>query len=270
MSDDLRSLSCVAFGVGFRLTADSDCLLAKMLECAPFGTEVCRVGEERGLRFSLLSAAGGGHRVVAGEAVVAEGLELQSAVDELARELMVHVADHSPERVFVHAGVVGWGSRALVLPGASFAGKTTLVAALVRAGASYYSDEYAAVDEGGRVHPYARALRIRREGEIAQRAVTVEELDGSAGSEPLAVSLVAFTEYAEGGAWSAEPVSAGMAVLEMLRHAIPVQRTPARVMATLAKMMETAVAVRSVRGEASEAAAALLSEVNARAGEAPR
>ena len=111
---------------------------------------------------------------------------------------------------------------------------------------------------------------MRREGETAQRTVAVEDLDGSAGTEALPVSLVAFTEYAGGGAWAAEPVSAGMAVLEMLRHAIPVQRAPARVMATLAKMMETAVAVRSVRGEASEAAAALLSEVSARLCEAPR
>jgi hypothetical protein len=37
-----------------------------------------------------------------------------------------------------------------------------------------------------------------------------------------------------------------------------VQRTPERVMATLAKMMETAMAVRSVRGDAGETAQALL------------
>jgi hypothetical protein len=47
-------------------------------------------------------------------------------------------------------------------------------------------------------------------------------------------------------------------VLEMMRHSIAVQRTPGRVMATLATMMETASAVRSVRGEAVETAAALL------------
>ena len=36
---------------------------------------------------------------------------------------MVHIANHAPDRVFMHAGVVGWNQRALVLPGASFAGK---------------------------------------------------------------------------------------------------------------------------------------------------
>ena len=68
---------------------------------------------------------------------------------------MVHVANYAPDRVFVHAGVVAWRGRALVLPGTSFAGKTTLVAELVRAGAIYYSDEYAVLDEQGRVHPYS-------------------------------------------------------------------------------------------------------------------
>src|SRR6476646_7063652 len=48
------------------------------------------------------------------------------------------VAALSPQRVFVHAGVVGLRGGAIVIPGASFSGKTTLVAELVRRGASYY------------------------------------------------------------------------------------------------------------------------------------
>ena len=48
-----------------------------------------------------------------------------------------------------------------MLPAPSFGGKTTLVAALVRAGAIYYSDEFAVLDEQGFVHPYAKPLSIR-------------------------------------------------------------------------------------------------------------
>jgi hypothetical protein len=70
-----------------------------------------------------------------------------------------HIALHAPEHVFVQAGVVGVGERAMVLPGKSFAGKTTLVAALVRAGAEYWSDEYAVLDANGDVHPYAGCWR---------------------------------------------------------------------------------------------------------------
>ena len=161
----------------------------------------------------------------------------------------------------MHAGVVGWQGCALVFPGTSFAGKTTLVAELVRAGATYYSDEYAILDEAGRVYPVRRAICrcARPVNRSRQRDLRHASLNGCAGTTPLTVSQVILTEYVEHGRWLPEPVSAGMAVLEMIRHTIPVQRTPARVMSTLAKMMESATAVRSERGEASKVACALLS-----------
>ena len=68
------------------------------------------------------------------------------------------------------------------LPGHSFSGKSTLVAALVRAGAVYYSDEFAVLDPDGFVHPYAKALSL----DVARQ---VEELGGVAGDEPLPARL---------------------------------------------------------------------------------
>ena len=53
------------------------------------------------------------------------------------------------------AKVCGHG---IMLPGYSFAGKTTLVAEFVRAGALYYSDEYAVLDRDRFAHPYPRPL----------------------------------------------------------------------------------------------------------------
>ena len=51
-----------------------------------------------------------------------------------------------PDPVF--PTIVTWGrGRAIVIPGRTFSGKSTLVAELVRAGATYYSDEYAVEDE---------------------------------------------------------------------------------------------------------------------------
>ena len=254
---------CVSFGVPFQLATDSDLLLATMQKSVPLGTQfpVPPCGDAR--QFTLLQAKGVlVYRLLIGEEVVAQDAELEPVREQLARDLMVYVANNSPDRVFLHAGVVGWQGRALVLPGTSFSGKTTLVAELVRAGATYYSDEYAVLDERGQVHSYPRDLQMRQPGRPEQRAVAVEELKGAAGIVPLPVSHVVFAEYGESGEWNPKPVSAGMAVLEMLRHTIPVQRTPARVMATLAKMMETATALRSVRGEASEVASSLLAAMN--------
>jgi hypothetical protein len=234
-----------------------------MLESAPLGT-LCDVGHDgEAQQFTLVGLGGStGYRLVVNDEVAVECAELRTALDQLARDLMVHVANYAPDRVFIHAGVVGWQGHALILPGASFAGKTTLVAELVHAGATYYSDEYAVLDENGQVHPYARDLQMRQVGSAKQEAMTVDELHGTAGTEALPVSHVVFTEYLESGDWNPVPVSAGIAALEMLRHAIPVRRTPARVMATLAKMMETATAVRSERGEARETAGSLLAAMS--------
>jgi hypothetical protein len=144
----------------------------------------------------------------------------------------------------------------------SFAGKTTLVAEMVRAGAIYYSDEYAVIDACGAVHPYARELQMRQMGSAEQRGVSVAELGGVVAEGPGRVSHIVFAEYAKGARWEPEAISRGRAVLEMMRHAIAMQRAPARVMAALTKMMETAEAVRGVRGEASEMARWMLDAVS--------
>ena len=81
---------------------------------------------------------------------VGRSLELESLFELLESSLHLNVALAAPRRIFVHAGVVAWKGRALLLPGSSGSGKSSLVAELVRAGATYYSDEYAVLDERGR------------------------------------------------------------------------------------------------------------------------
>ena len=96
----------------------------------------------------------------------------------------MYIALHAPNHVFVHAGVVGVEDRAIVLPGRSFAGKTTLVAALVKAGAEYWSDEYAVLDADGLVHPYPKPLSVRINDTRETDEQPVESLGGRAGEGP--------------------------------------------------------------------------------------
>jgi hypothetical protein len=64
----------------------------------------------------------------------------------------------------MHAGVVSGPRGLLTFPGFSGLGKTTLTAALVRAGFGYVSDEALAVDRGtGQVSPFARPLGLSAE-----------------------------------------------------------------------------------------------------------
>ena len=61
----------------------------------------------------------------------------------------------------LHAGAVVHQGGAVLLPAASRAGKSTLVAALLGAGFGYLSDEVALVDDRGRAHPFVKAIGLR-------------------------------------------------------------------------------------------------------------
>src|SRR5205814_290720 len=101
--------------------------------------------------------------------------------------LRLFVAAQAKDRVFVHAGVVAARGGAIVIPGRTFTGKSTLVAALVEAGAAYYSDEYAVLDERGRVHPFAKPISIRGAHGGRGRRLPVAALGGRAGTRPIKI-----------------------------------------------------------------------------------
>src|SRR5216683_7525516 len=131
--------------------------------------------------------------------------------------------------------------QAIVIPGRSFSGKSLLVKALVKAGASYYSDEFAVLDERGRVHPYPIPLAIRpdRDGAPPMK-YRAEELGGVAGVCPLPVGLVLITRYVSGTRFRPRPLSAGRAVLELLAHTLPARRRPGRVLDALTQAVAQA------------------------------
>ena len=70
--------------------------------------------------------------------------------------------------------------------------------------------------------------------------------------------MVVFTEFAEGARWDPEAMTPGRAVLELLLHSTPVQRTPDRTLATLSAMVRHARVWTSQRGEAVGVARSLL------------
>jgi hypothetical protein len=176
--------------------------------------------------------------------------------DALERDLKLYLAAAAPRRLFVHAGVVGWRGRAIVVPGRTFSGKSTLVAALVRAGATYYSDEYAVLDARGRVHPYATRLSLR-DG-AGERRLTAAALGGETGRAALPVGLILMARYRAQGRFRPRPISAGQAVLALLGHTVAVRTRPRAAFSVLPRAVAGAVALRGVRGEADEVAAELL------------
>ena len=217
--------------------------------------------------YSLISGGDGRfrrfHLLYAGAGLLARTFDAEAVFERLESDLRLYVAERSPRRVFVHAGVVGWRGRGVVIPGRSLSGKTTLVAELVRAGADYYSDEYAVLDADGRVHPYARPLAVREGEGLKQTRRGVEEFGGRVGEGPLPVGLVVVTRYERGARWRPRRLTPGEGVLGMLSDTVCARQRPRRALGTLSKVAGRAVMLAGVRGEASRAAESILRALEA-------
>jgi hypothetical protein len=184
-------------------------------------------------------------------ALLARCSTLQASLRAFEADVQLYVAEMAPERVFVHAGVVGYRGRGILLPGRSFAGKSTLVRELVQAGAQYYSDEYAVLDSAGGVHPYLRPLSIRNERIPGWTKHPVHTLGVRAGGDPLPVGLVVMSEFRSGGEWRPQRLSPGRGALALLANTVAARRIPEVALATLHQVVTRVPIVTSERGEAS-------------------
>ncbi len=261
------SFSSYGLDMGVRVSAPE--VLGKVLERLPPGWQP-RESPFVDFLYSLKvgGASAGGkvrsyHLLYFGLTRLARTMDLGEALDELEGSLQWQVATNTPGRVMVHAGVVGWQGRALVIPGYSRAGKSTLVAELLRQGATYYSDEYAVLDEEGLVHPYPRRLNLRQEGDLPLKRCTPEDLGSTAGEGPLPVGLVALARYRPESRWQPRRLTSGQATWELLNCTLSAQRHPEAALNALHRVASTAACAKVFRGEAAETAAALLRQMAA-------
>jgi len=193
---------------------------------------------------------------------LARSLDPEIVLDAVESNLQITVAEWSPLRVFVHAGVVEWKGKAIVIPGSSFSGKTTLVKHLVQAGAKYCSDEYAVLDRRGLVHPYPRPLGLRTQDSTRTKKIRIEDLGGMIAPRPLRVNLIVSTTFKAGAMWRPRRLSAGKGVLELLSHTVNARRRPGLALTTLHKAAAHATILKGVRGEAERIADAILEKVS--------
>jgi len=201
------------------------------------------------------------HLLYCGSALLSRTLELPPLFNALERHAELLTAFRAQECLFVHAGVVGWQGQAILIPGRSMTGKTTLVKSLVEAGAPYYSDEFAVLDKEGRVHPYPRPLSIRGNNGQPGRKTPVESLGGQIGVEPLPAGLVVITEYRPKATWQPRPLTPGQALLALMDNTVAARRNPAHSMPILKQAVTGAIALKSKRGEAGDVALRLLSRL---------
>jgi hypothetical protein len=177
--------------------------------------------------------------------------------------IRVTIAEFAVGKVFLHAGVVGWKNRAIIIPAQSWSGKTTLVAELVKKGALYYSDEYAVLDEHGNVEPFPKWLSVRGVvSENQQTDISVESLGGVAGTKTIRAGMILIATFdrtqVKPGAEQPQRLTAGQGIMEILPHTLPIRNSPKFVLEVLNKIASRAIIVKTVRGEAKDFAGWLL------------
>jgi len=218
------------------------------------------------VRYQLLTSASHGvqasFRVKVGEHLLADVRSVMEAAMAVAAHAEPWVAARAPNHLFVHAGVVGWQGRAIVIPGSSFAGKTTLVQAWLEAGATYYSDEFAVLDRAGRVHPFARPLAVREGPTALPRRVPAATLGAETGTTPLPIGLVLVTSYRAGAHWRPRRLTTARTLIELMRNAIAARGNPAHSMPILKRAASDSLAFAGIRGEARPMVSAVLEHVD--------
>lgn len=173
----------------------------------------------------------------------------------------------------LHAGAVATAQGSLILPGPMESGKSTLVAALLRAGWGYLSDEVAALDPiTGRAHPFPKHLYLdqdsvdmfpglgerladrdeRSRGRL-DRTIRSQDLDAAVAG-PVALRAIVFLGRDRVGPARLLDMPGGEAVLQMAANCFNLHRYGERGVEFLSRVARDAVMFRLEGGGPMERA----------------
>lgn len=246
-----------AFGCNIRVTTDSHELKA-LLESYVFPSlPRSEIGPDRpDLSIRVFRSSERFHLSI-GNVVVASTDRAIDLVTRLTNVIDETVVSRVQGLHAVHAGAVLLGDRALLLPGSSHSGKSSLVAELLRRGAKYFSDEYALIDSEGRAHPYPRPLLLRN-GSPDQSPVLPEECNSSAADQPRPVGWILLLEYMPVGSWSIAPIPQSLALLALLKNTPHFLTESPGMVGSFQRAVEGAICYAGRRTEAVDAATEIL------------
>lgn len=251
-----------SFGVVLEVEVGSDLLLPEVLATLPPGWTATDAPSVDG-RLAIRPSSEDLYEVTRDDMALSNAAELPLAIGILDAQIRMSVATHVPTGAFVHAGVVALDGRLVVIPGRSFAGKTTLVRALLRRGATYFSDEFAVLDDDGLVHPYAKPLSVRLDPHLpaaAQQRTAerrADELGAPVGSGPLPIAAIAAVRFQPAASWAVSPRSPAQGALLLMANTLTGRSDPQKVLPLVRTAAAGARVVEGLRGEVEEAADAI-------------
>jgi hypothetical protein len=243
-----REVVIETYGVRVAVRAARIAVISELLRRLAGAARECS-GAVPDCTFSV-EESGAGARILAADALVAQASGFDETCAQLESNVSLYVAEHAPEHVFLHSGCVAFDGRAVLVPGRSFSGKTTLVTAFLRAGGTYYSDEYAVVDGEGRVFPFPRLLSVRRPESPLPAKVPAADFGAPVGVEPVEVACVVHTTFAGSAAWRPRRLSPGRITMALLDNAVPARSRPGATLRAIRPIAERAIGLAGPRGDA--------------------
>jgi hypothetical protein len=240
-----------SFGVLAELASDDPALLAAAQAMLPPGW--ITADGEPSVRFGVWTDG----LITVDDVRVAWVPDRAAALLRLGAIVRHHVATEAPGFTFVHAGVVEAGGSAILIPGRTYTGKSTLVAELVRLGARYLSDEYAVIDDAGLVQPFAKPLSIRtgRADPLVEHVPVARE---RVADYPVRAGLIVLTSYAPGARWNPSVRSTAEGALALLQNTVSARLRPDSALSATSRVARDTVFLAGQRGEARDTAKALL------------
>jgi hypothetical protein len=258
----MKSWSFQSYGANIRIETDSVELFditEKVIHRALLSNVKTVNGQRPDITFEITKSKSGIYRLAKNGEYLSSGKSRKIFFKFFDTVIRVSVGEQAKNFVFLHAGAVGWKGRAIVMPGDSFTGKSTLVSALVKNGAEYYSDDFAILDKNGLVHAFPRTISMRtNDGKYIPYELTVDQLGGSVGSKHIPVGMVLLTRYASRQRWNPKFLSPGKGILEMIPYILTLRPQPEFSLKVLNNIAEHAIIAASPRGNADHFAKTLL------------
>jgi len=193
------------------------------------------------------------HVLFDGEEPYRRAANIEHLLEDFDSLLRFTLAKFARDMVLIHAGVAGWNGRAIVIPGDTYSGKTSLVRALIEAGATYFSDEHAVLDFDGLVHPWLKPLSVRKPGQRRQSEITPDAFGARTATAACPVGLIVSTQYRRGARWRPRTLTPSEGALKLMAHAIAARRDPALAMRAVAAAAARACTIETARPDAARA-----------------
>ena len=214
----------------------------------------------------------GPHALDVNEDRVVEGAKASRVLDYLTWHVNRAAIRSSNDRVLVHAAAAALDGVGVLMPAEMEAGKTTLVAGLVRTGFQYLTDEAAVIDPASlQLHPYPKPLSVdpgswsvladlqpKVDGSTAvyldeQWQVSPTRIRPTAVSGPVDAGLVVFPRYKPGAGTDIEPLPRSKAILTLLEQTFLFHSAGRRNLEVLARFLEGVRCYRLVSGDLDDA-----------------